>query len=374
MPEQLKPSTETSMPDSETSHGLSALTEMAGKFDPEAAAQRVEAARQTNASITPETITDTTPETFNSTVPETANATPEIINFEPSSEPLNLATSSEQPDLDAPKFTILTTFEQERKEPTPEEAADEYLSLLDELSQDFTNPYYSDERQGQHHYAPNITTDLGRKYSKNPHYRWRGYAGTEAGDTDGTMLRIASADSILANEILWREEGAKIGEQLEQTKSELTTLDENYSKKSAFAKFFGKRKYKKQRAELENTLSSLSRPTTSYDKNIAQELAISYNGQGNYAGDPRTAAEQNESRNRQFFGFDDPERAAKVERAIALRQKYETIWKNQQPSTPEKPSLAEQPSQELSPSEHPSSEPSEFKVPSQEADEPPLAA
>lgn len=353
MPEQLKPSTETSLPDSETSHGLNALTEMANKFDPEAAAQRVEAVRQANANAAPEATLETT--TF---IPETA-LTPEAQNPE---------NPAEQPALDSPKFTGLAVIEQERKEPTPEEAADEYLSLLDELSQGFTNPYYSNERQGQHHYAPNITTDLGRKYSKNPHYRWQGYAGTEAGDTDGTMLRIASADNILKNEILWREDGAKNAEKLEQTKSELATLDENYSKKSIFGKFFGKRKYNKQRAQLENTISSISYQTAKHNKNIAGELAISYNRQGNYAGNPQTAEAENESRNRQFFGLDDPERAAKVERAITLRQKYESIWKNQQTSSSEKPSPASSEEPSAAAPETASDEPIE------ETPEQPLAA
>lgn len=344
MSEQLKPSTETLSPDPETSHGLNALAEMADKFDPEAAARRVEAAKQANTDLSPE--------------PSEPN--PEATPFEPIPENPNSENPAEQPVINAPKFISLASFEQERKELTPAEAADEYLSLLDELSQGFTNPYYSNERQGQHHYAPNITTDLGKKYSKNPHYRWQGYAGTEAGATDGTMLRIASADNILKNEILWREEGSKIGNQLEQTRSELTALDEDYSKKSPFAKFFGKRKYNKQRAQLENTISSLSHSTASYDRGIAQELAISYNSQGDYAGNPQTAAEQNETRNRQFFGLDDPERAAKVERAIALRQKYETIWKNQQPSSPEKPATPQEPTPEPAPAinqpEAPSSE------------------
>lgn len=338
MSEQLKPSTETLSPDPETSHGLNALAEMADKFDPEAAARRVEAAKQANTDLSPE--------------PSEPN--PETTSFEPIPEEPNPSDSSEQSAINAPKFIDLAAFEQERKEPTPEEAADEYLSLLDELSQGFTNPYYSNERQGQHHYAPNITTDLGKKYSKNPHYRWQGYAGTEAGATDGTMLRIASADNILKNEILWREEGSKIDNQLEQTRSELTALDESYSKKSPFAKLFGKRKYNKQRAQLENTLSSLSHSTTSYDRNIAQELAISYNSQGDYAGNPRTADTQNEARNRQFFGLDDPERAAKVERAIALRQKYETIWKNQQTSSSEKPAPFQQPATSQKPASEPS--------------------
>lgn len=160
---------------------------------------------------------------------------------------------------------------------SPREAANEYLQLLDELSKDFTYPYYSDERQGQHHCAPNITTELGRKYSDNPHYRWRGYASTEAGATDGTMLRIASADFILANEIGWRNE------------------DSN---------------------------------TTPYNQNIEQELAISYNDKGNYNyGNGDYGRTNNEARNRQFFGFDDPERAKKVERAIELRKNFENIWK-----------------------------------------------
>ena len=173
---------------------------------------------------------------------------------------------------------------------SPREAANEYLQLLDELSKDFTYPYYSDERQGQHHCAPNITTELGRKYSDNPHYRWRGYASTEAGATDGTMLRIASADFILANEINWRNEGSN---------------------------------------------------TAPYNKNIEQELAISYNDKGNYnTGDGDYGRAKNEARNRQFFGFDDPERAKKVERAIELRRNFEDIWeKDKSKKTGEMPTV-----------------------------------
>lgn len=329
MSEQLKPSTEILSPDPETSHGLNALTEMADKFDPEAAAQRVEAAKQANANLSPE--------------PSRHN--PEATSFEPIPEEPNPSDSSEQSAINAPKSIDLAAFEQERKEPTPEEAADEYLSLLDELSQGFTNPYYSNERQGQHHYAPNITTD-------------------------GTMLRIASADSILKNEILWREEGSKIDNQLEQTRSELTALDESYSKKSPFAKLFGKRKYNKQRAQLENTLSSLSHSTTSYGRSIAQELAISYNSQGDYAGNPRTADAQNESRNRQFFGLDDPERAAKVERAITLRQKYEAVWKTQPSSSPEKPAPFQQPATSQKPASEPSPAANKPENPSYGANQP----
>lgn len=360
MSEQLKPSSETLSPDPETSYGLNTLTEMADKFDPEAAARRVEAVKQANTNLSPEDpASNTSPETI------TSGAGPEATSFEPVPEEPNPSDSSEQSAINAPNLIDLAAFEQERKEPTPEEAADEYLSLLDELSQGFTNPYYSNERQGQHHYAPNITTDLGKKYSKNPHYRWQGYAGTEAGDTDGTMLRIASADNILKNEILWREDGAKNAEKLEQTKSELATLDEDYSKKSAFAKFFGKRKYNKQRAQLENTISSISYQTAKHNKNIAQELAISYNNQGDYAGNPQSAEAENESRNRQFFGLDDPERAAKVERAIALRQKYEAIWKSQQPSSPEKPAPFQQSAtpQELAPEPTPAENQPESPAP-----------
>ena len=121
--------------------------------------------------------------------------------------------------------------EKQEEELSPQEAANEYLSLLDELSRDFTNPYYSNERKGQHHYANNITTELGLRYSDNPHYRWSGYASTEAGETDGTMLRIASADSIIASEIGWRDDGEEAGKKIEQIDKSIAALDANYSKK-----------------------------------------------------------------------------------------------------------------------------------------------
>jgi hypothetical protein len=218
--------------------------------------------------------------------------------------------------------------EKQEEELSPQEAANEYLSLLDELSQDFSNPYYSDERKGQHHYANNITTELGLRYSDNPHYRWSGYASTEAGETDGTMLRIASADNIIANEIGWRDGGEEAGKKIEQIDKSISDLDADYSKKGRLGKFFGKRKYEKAKKELEQSKRAVEYQFgRKYNGNIAKELAISYNDRGDYdynGGD--YGQSQNEARNRQFFGLDDPERAKKVERAIELRRKYEAEW------------------------------------------------
>lgn len=214
---------------------------------------------------------------------------------------------------------------------SPKDAANEYLALLDELSQDFTNPYYSEERKGQHHYANNITTELGRKYSSNPHYRWRGYASTEAGETDGTMLRIAGADSILASEIGWRTEGEKVGKKMEQVDKNIADLDADYSKKGRLGKILSKRKYEKARNELEQTRRTMEYQfNQKYNGSIAKELAISYNEKGDYdynGGD--YGKSQNEARNRRFFGLDDPERAKKIERAIELRMQHESEWKKQ---------------------------------------------
>ena len=205
----------------------------------------------------------------------------------------------------------------------------EYLSLLDELSKDFTNPYYGDERKGKSHYAGNITTDLGRKYSDNPHYRWKGYASTEAGETDTTMLRIASADSILASEIGWKEEGEKMGGDYKKIEAEIARLDEEYASKGPFGRLFGKRKYNKQRSKLVDNRSRMAHKLNGYNANIAKELAISYNesGQYDYDGENRDFGQmRNEADNRRFFGYDDPERAKKVERAMELRKKYEAEW------------------------------------------------
>ena len=234
--------------------------------------------------------------------------------------------NTETRDRSSEYLTVMP--EKQEKELSPRDAANEYLSLLDELSKDFSNPYYSNERKGQHHYASNITIELGRKYSDNPHYRWRGYASTEAGETDGTMLRIASADNIIANEIGWRDDGEKAGKKIEQIDKSIADLDANYSKKGRLGKFFGKRKYEKARKEREQSRRAVEYQFgQKYNGNIAKELAISYNERGDYdynGGD--YGQSQNEARNRQFFGLDDPERAKKVERAIELRRKYEAEW------------------------------------------------
>ena len=221
---------------------------------------------------------------------------------------------------------FLQALPEKKKELSPKDAADEYLSLLDELSKDFSNPYYGDERKGDSHYASNITTNLGRKYSENPHYRWKGYASTEAGEADGTMLRIASADNILANEIGWREDGEKVGKKIKEIDDNISDLKDDYAKKGKIGKFSGKRKYEKALKALESSKHSEEYKFGKYNSAIADELAISYNEKGNYRGDYSEAAYRNEERNRRFFGFDDPERAAKIERAIELRKKYENEW------------------------------------------------
>ena len=79
--------------------------------------------------------------------------------------------TNENKDTEIKGFEYLAVQPEKQEELTPRDAANEYLSILDDLSKDFSNPYYSEQRSGQHHYAVNITTDLGRKYSDNPHYR-----------------------------------------------------------------------------------------------------------------------------------------------------------------------------------------------------------
>lgn len=140
--------------------------------------------------------------------------------------------TNENKDTEIKGFEYLAVQPEKQEELTPRDAANEYLSILDDLSKDFSNPYYSEQRSGQHHYAVNITTDLGRKYSDNPHYRWSGYVGTEAGEKDGTMLRIASADSLIASEIGWRKDGEKASRELEKIDRDLADLDDEYAKKA----------------------------------------------------------------------------------------------------------------------------------------------
>lgn len=284
MPETLKTNGENSVENTEATNHLKVLTEMSGRFDPNKAKKLAE-----------------------------------------QDKPKNI----EEPKEEDKKFEHLAVIsEKQEKELSPQDAANEYLSLLDELSQDFSNPYYSDERKGQPHHAKSITTELGLKYSDNPHYRSRGYAGTEAGATDGTMLRIASADSILEDEINWRNIDKKADEEIEKIDNRIADLDANYSKKSIIGKFFGRKKYEEARKGLEQSKQTTKdQLTQNYNGNMAKELAISYNEQGNYDFNSRDYGKaQNEARNRKFFGLDDPERAKKVERAIELREKYEAEW------------------------------------------------
>lgn len=285
MPETLKNINEEPAGDVEAIDHLETLTEMRDKFDPDEAKSLAE-------------------------------------QDEPKS-----VESQEAENISSESLSV-TSEKQEKGELSPQDAASEYLALLDELSQDFSNPYYSDERKGEHHYASNITTELGRKYSDNPHYHWRGYAGTEAGETDGTMLRIASADNIIANEIGWRDEGEKIGKKMEQIDESIADSDADYSKKSRLGKFFGRRKYEKAKEELEQSKQAAKNQfNRRYNESIAKELAISYNEHGDYSHSIGVYEQsQNEARNRRFFGLDDPERAKKVERAIDLRRKYAAEW------------------------------------------------
>lgn len=235
-------------------------------------------------------------------------------------------------DIDKKVTHLMALPEKKEKILTPEDAANEYLSLLDELSQDFSNPFYKNgtEHGGQQHTAPSIVRDLGLKYSDNPHYRHHGYIGTEANSDDGvdyTVERMGVADFILTNEIRWRTEGEKVSKKMEQFDQEIADLDADYSKKGRLGKFFGRKKYEKARENLERSKRSAEAEIGAYNANIAKELAISYNEKGDYdRNGGNHGISQNEARNRQFFGLDDPERAKKVERAIELRQKYESEW------------------------------------------------
>lgn len=222
--------------------------------------------------------------------------------------------------------------EKQEKELSPQDAANEYLSLLDELSKDFTNPTYQDEYNGQpnHRGGYSFTWDLANKYSNNPNYN-RNVAGSDPLALDRTTARMGTADAILKAELGWRIEGERVSKKIEQINKELADLDESYAKKGGLAKFFGKRKYEKAKEALgsQQHFAKLNFEKK-YNGKIENELAASYDetGGGRFSAYPSREARsaKNEEYNRRFFGLDDPERAAKVERAIELRQKYEAEW------------------------------------------------
>ncbi|MBQ7802310.1 hypothetical protein IJ380_00355 [Candidatus Saccharibacteria bacterium] len=268
---------------------------------------------------------------------ETLKKSPESeLSTNPSEKWESLATvqfkEKSEPEEPKPKtLEHLTVLKTEKSLPpiselSPKDAAEEYLSLLDELSDDFTYPFYKDgSKTGVHqHIASGIARDLGKKYSENPHYRWSGYIGSEADSDDRTLVRMQSADNILMNEIHWRDEGEKAGKKLARLDKDITDLDEEYSRKGRLAKFFYKRKYNQERTKLERSKRAEKSKFGAYNANIAKELAISYNERGDYDFNGGSYGKsENEARNRKFFGFDDPKRAAKIERAIELRRKIE---------------------------------------------------
>ena len=227
--------------------------------------------------------------------------------------------------------------EKQEKELSPQEAANEYLSLLDELSQDFTNPQYAKKGLPTSQFVF-IPKELGLKYSDNPHYRWSGYAGTEAGADDRTIYRMGMADYILENEIKWRgitdEESEKIkaiDENNRQVDEELAALEDEYSKKGRLGKFLGKRKYKESRISIDRSRQYYhgGKENDEIAKGLDyayNENARDYSSYGDLSYLSKQSLAKNEVINRRFFGLDDPERMVKVERAIELRQKYADEW------------------------------------------------
>ncbi len=282
MSETLKTGGEKSAESTVSSH-LEVLTEMSGKFDAEKARRQVEQDKPKNV---------------------------------------------EKPKTERPGAEYLAVIpEKQEKELTPKDAANEYLSLLDELSQDFTNPYYKngEEHGGERRTGGDISRDLGRKYSDNPHYRWKGYMGTEAteGTDDYTMVRMGIAETILGAEMKYRIGSEKIKEEHEKIDQQISKLDEEFAKKGRLSRFFGKRKHEKAKAELQLLKDGIEirytrnfnmpgrRPVfgTGRRLNVILEdyLATAYDETGhagrNYgsSGGAKNKAERNEEANRRFF-------------------------------------------------------------------------
>ena len=184
------------------------------------------------------------------------------------------------------KSEHLIVIEQEPKKLSPYE---EYCGLLEEISSDF---------------AEDTNVNKGKT--------WR-------------------ADSILRAEIAWRENNEEIQKRQKQCEEQRTKITEEYSKKGFLGKLFGKRKFQKQLEKLD-----VYPRVDTYGKNNAlngrleDDLAIAY-GEKYYHAHPKDHDKNNEASNRKFFGLDDPEQYAKVERAIELRRTFEKTkeWQTQ---------------------------------------------
>ena len=205
-------------------------------------------------------------------------------------------------------MAIKTIEPSEQKDLSVEDAASEYLSILDDLSSDFTNPRATTNQLPDGD-ARTIDTPINKfisKYDKSGGYPQINY-------------RLDQANSIIDAEMAWQT----ASEQHRIAKEKLSAIDKNRQGQGFFKKIFSYRGYKQEKETLRSELSE-SEMITYKSNNLLQDTFgrnYSESGQNSYyPKDIKTSSENNSEQNSRFFN--NEERQKKIQRAMKLKQGY----------------------------------------------------
>lgn len=242
------------------------------------------------------------------------------------------------------------------------EIAREYMDLLHDLSANFTSPeainsavvnsdgsvrdrrgYGGDQEFVKKLYQKNgLELDEGSNFEelRGPGQNALGedlHYENEDLDRAHTLRMV---DGILSGEQLWRESGEALApaqEKLTNAVNALQELRNEYESKSFLGRLKSKRDFRRQVeeinktiAETQNDLKRTERQTSDGNARIARSLMEAYSPDYHYGHHhlnfehertPDYLARKNEEYNNKFFGNDDdPERQAKIDRALELRK------------------------------------------------------
>lgn len=224
-------------------------------------------------------------------------------------------TNDLQAKIEASRAEVLSILSandpsSEKTKLSTEDAAHEYLSILAELSSNFTNP------RSVTNALPNGDT---RKIGTNINNFINAY--DKQGDFSKINFRLDQANSIIDAEIAWKESG----ERYALAKTKLEDLENARSKQGLFKKIFSYGKYKRNRQDITKEIGREEIITYKSNILIQSFLGRNYsetNQNSYYPSDLKTSPEKNTDQNSKFFDVDD--RSKKIQRAIELKQKYLT--------------------------------------------------
>ena len=239
-------------------------------------------------------------------------------------------------------------------EMTKEEASDEYLDILDELSRGFTSA--EAKASGPARYDRNgevVPKGTGYDGQKN---RIVGQLEGAEGKHADREWSIAMADEIIRAESDWRKVGEDVDPEKERVARDQAKLRLEIARKGAADKlerfetgtfaWFRKLVFRKKHIELQNQVRFLQkqepertpaeRKVDDANARMKKALEAAYSEDYRYGhhqlGHGRNAEKLNENFNKKFF---NEENAEKIERAVALRRHLEgleprisTAWKD----------------------------------------------